>query len=199
MTAPAPPGGALPTGPESAGKAPADDLPRIAGSWHPWRWVVAAIALLLVAQFAHGLITNPGWDRGTFAQYFTAKSVLANIAEGLPSIDIAYYQQSTDYYLALASQRIDGYIGPNPAAVYHSATSDGKIVATFSGAGEQLQGEIAALTKKDNGLIGPIHKALQHAIADGSYQKVLDRWGLASEKVTESRINPPGLPKKPAA
>ncbi|MEV0551718.1 ABC transporter substrate-binding protein [Nocardia salmonicida] len=122
-----------------------------------------------------------------------------NIAEGLPPVDIAYYQQSTDYYLALASKRIDGYIGPNPAAVYHSATSDGKIIATFSGAGEQLQGEIAALTKKDNGLIGPIHKALQHAIADGSYQKILDRWGLDSEKVTESRINPPGLPKKPAA
>ncbi|TCJ90148.1 ABC transporter substrate-binding protein [Nocardia alba] len=122
-----------------------------------------------------------------------------NVAEGLPPVDIAYYQQSTDYYLALASKRIDGYIGPNPAAVYHSATSDGKIIATFSGAGEQLQGEIAALTKKNNGLIGPIHKALQHAIADGSYQKVLDRWGLASEKVTESRINPPGLPKKPAA
>ncbi|MFD6449667.1 MULTISPECIES: ABC transporter substrate-binding protein [unclassified Nocardia] len=122
-----------------------------------------------------------------------------NVAEGLPPVDIAYYQQSTDYYLALASKRIDGYIGPNPAAVYHSATSDGKIIATFSGAGEQLQGEIAALTKKDNGLIGPIHKALQHAIADGSYQKILDRWGLNSEKVTESRINPPGLPKKPAA
>ncbi|MFE9786620.1 ABC transporter substrate-binding protein [Nocardia salmonicida] len=122
-----------------------------------------------------------------------------NVAEGLPPVDIAYYQQSTDYYLALASKRIDGYIGPNPAAVYHSATSDGKIIATFSGAGEQLQGEIAALTKKDNGLIGPIHKALQHAIADGSYQKILDRWGLDSEKVTESRINPPGLPKKPAA
>ncbi|MFD6401125.1 ABC transporter substrate-binding protein [Nocardia sp. NPDC060249] len=122
-----------------------------------------------------------------------------NVAEGLPPVDIAYYQQSTDYYLALASKRIDGYIGPNPAAVYHSATSDGKIIATFSGAGEQLQGEIAVLTKKDNGLIGPIHKALQHAIADGSYQKILDRWGLDSEKVAESRINPPGLPKKPAA
>ena len=122
-----------------------------------------------------------------------------NVAEGLPPVDIAYYQQSTDYYLALASKRIDGYIGPNPAAVYHSATSDGKIIATFSGAGEQLQGEIAALTKKHNGQIGPIHTALQHAIADGSYQKILDRWGLDSEKVTESRINPPGLPKKPAA
>lgn len=123
-----------------------------------------------------------------------------NVAEGLAPIDIAYYQQSTDYYLALASRRIDGYIGPNPAAIYHSTTTgESKIIATFSGAGEELQGEIAVLTKKDNGLIGAVHKALQHAIADGSYQKVLDRWGLDSEKVTESRINPPGLPKPPTA
>ncbi|MGW2663152.1 amino acid ABC transporter permease [Nocardia tengchongensis] len=44
---------------------------------HPWRWVTGAVALVLVAQFAHGLITNPGWDWGTFAQYITAKSVLS--------------------------------------------------------------------------------------------------------------------------
>lgn len=44
---------------------------------HPWRWVTGAVALVLVAQFAHGLITNPGWDWGTFAQYVTAKSVLS--------------------------------------------------------------------------------------------------------------------------
>ncbi|WKG11277.1 amino acid ABC transporter permease [Nocardia sp. PE-7] len=75
-TAPLPPGDAPPTEPESADKAP-EDLPRIAGSWHPWRWAVGAVALVVVAQFAHGLITNPGWDWGTFAQYFTAKSVMA--------------------------------------------------------------------------------------------------------------------------
>ncbi|GGK66168.1 amino acid ABC transporter permease [Nocardia camponoti] len=62
---------------DSASSVDVDPVPPIAGSWHPWRWVVAAVALVLVAQFAHGLITNPGWDWATFAQYFTAKSVLA--------------------------------------------------------------------------------------------------------------------------
>ncbi len=49
----------------------------VARTWHPWRWLVAVLALVVVAQFAHGLVTNPGWDWPTFGQYFTAKSVLS--------------------------------------------------------------------------------------------------------------------------
>ncbi|MFC8530594.1 amino acid ABC transporter permease [Nocardia sp. NPDC057227] len=52
-------------------------LPAVARQYHPWRWVVAIAALVVVAQFAHGLVTNPGWDWPTFAQYFAADSVLA--------------------------------------------------------------------------------------------------------------------------
>ncbi|MEU4312365.1 hypothetical protein [Nocardia sp. NPDC024068] len=81
-------------------------------------------------------------------------------------------------------------------AVYHLATSgDTKIAAAFSGAGEALQAEIAVATNKDNGLIAAVHAALQHAIDNGTYQRVIDRWGLHSEVVSQSRINPPGLPK----
>ncbi|MEU0505931.1 amino acid ABC transporter permease [Nocardia sp. NPDC005998] len=53
------------------------DAPPIARAWHPWRWVISAITLVLLAQFIHGLATNPGWDWSTFAKYFTAKSVLS--------------------------------------------------------------------------------------------------------------------------
>ncbi|GAA5058766.1 amino acid ABC transporter permease [Nocardia callitridis] len=53
--------------------------PKIAPTRHPWRWVVSVIALVVLAQFAHGLATNPGWDWPTFAQYFTARSVLTSL------------------------------------------------------------------------------------------------------------------------
>ncbi|MEV4347264.1 amino acid ABC transporter permease [Actinoplanes sp. NPDC049596] len=43
---------------------------------HPWRWVAAAAVLVLVAQFLHGLATNPGWDWGTFFGYFFEESVM---------------------------------------------------------------------------------------------------------------------------
>ena len=59
--------------PEESGAAA--DL-EVVRSRHPWRWVAAFIVLVLVAQFVNGLVTNPGWDWSTFAQYFTASSVL---------------------------------------------------------------------------------------------------------------------------
>ncbi|WP_419150651.1 ABC transporter substrate-binding protein [Nocardia vinacea] len=138
-----------------------------------------------------------GVGSGTNQEQLLVKWNEQNIADGLAPIDIAYFQQVTDYYLALASQRLDGYIGPNPSAIYHSTTANQtRIVATFSGAGDALQGEIGVLTKKDSGLIGPINKAINNAIQTGTYQQVIDRWGLKTETVPSSRINPPGLPKK---
>ncbi|MGW5228016.1 ABC transporter substrate-binding protein [Nocardia niigatensis] len=119
-----------------------------------------------------------------------------NVAEGLPGLELAYYQQPADYYLALSSGRIDGYVGPNPSAQYHSATTGTKVLTTWSGAGDALQADIGVLTRKDNGVVEPVRQAIQYAIDHGAYQRVLDRWGLGGEAVPKSLINPPGLPKK---
>lgn len=58
-----------------------DDIPDeqlvVARTWHPLRWVIAVATLIVVGQFLHGFVTNPGWDWGTFAQYFTAASVMS--------------------------------------------------------------------------------------------------------------------------
>ena len=59
-----------------------------------------------------------------------------------------------------------------------------------------VQGLVGITTKKDNGLVKPLADALNAAIADGSYAKVLKKWGLDAEAVPKSLINPPGLPKE---
>ncbi|MFF4658908.1 ABC transporter substrate-binding protein [Streptomyces sp. NPDC001381] len=119
-----------------------------------------------------------------------------NEKAGRKPVNIKYYQNDSDTYLALQSGRIDLYLGPNPTAAYHAATT-GKteVVGTYSGAGSTLQGLIAATTKKDSGLVKPLADALNHVIDNGTYAKVLERWGLSDEAVTKSEINPPGLPK----
>lgn len=63
---------------ESSGvvSAAEEDALPVARTWHPWRWLVGAAALVVVAQFVHGLATNSGWDWPTFTRYFTARSVL---------------------------------------------------------------------------------------------------------------------------
>ncbi|MFG2290435.1 ABC transporter substrate-binding protein [Streptomyces sp. NPDC048595] len=115
---------------------------------------------------------------------------------GLKPVDIKYYKAQADTYLALESGRIDLFLGPNPTAAYHVASA-GKteIAGTQSGAGARLQGLIAATTKKDNGLVKPLADALDEIIENGTYAKVLKRWGLSDEAVEKSEINPPGLPK----
>ncbi|MFB6721772.1 ABC transporter substrate-binding protein [Kribbella sp. NPDC056345] len=118
-----------------------------------------------------------------------------NVKAGLPAATIKYFQKNTDTYLALSSGRIDGYFGPNPSIAYHIKTSgETESIGKFSGAGPTLQGLIAATTKKDNGLVEAYQAALNAAIADGSYAKVLERWNVSTESVEKSEINPPGLP-----
>ncbi|HLL37091.1 MAG TPA: ABC transporter substrate-binding protein [Streptomyces sp.] len=120
----------------------------------------------------------------------------ANEKAGREPVDIKYYQNDSDTYLALRSGRIDLYLGPHPTAAYHAATTgETEVVGTYSGAGADLQGLIAATTKKDSGLVKPLAAALNEVIRNGTYAQVLKRWGLSDEAVTRSEINPPGLPE----
>jgi polar amino acid transport system substrate-binding protein len=118
-----------------------------------------------------------------------------NAAAGRKPAVLKYYQSSSDYYLALQSGRIDLYLGPHPNVSYHVATQ-GKteIVGTVSSS-YPIQGLVGITTKKGNGLVKPLADALNAAIADGSYAKVLKKWGLEDEAVPKSLVNPPGLPK----
>ncbi|MFJ8751286.1 ABC transporter substrate-binding protein [Streptomyces sp. NPDC102441] len=119
-----------------------------------------------------------------------------NVKAGRKPVEIKYFQKDTDYYLALRSGRIDAYLGPSPSANYHVASAgQSEIIGTLSGGGDGIQGKIAATTKKDSGLVEAYGAAIDHIIQDGSYAKVLKRWGLSDEAVEKSEINPPGLPK----
>ncbi len=46
---------------------------------------------------------------------------------------------------------------------------------------------MAATTLRGNGLAPVVTDALNSAIKDGSYAKVLERWGLSEEALTESK------------
>ncbi|GAA4773068.1 transporter substrate-binding domain-containing protein [Microbacterium gilvum] len=109
--------------------------------------------------------------------------------------ELVYYDDNAAATLALQSGRIDATFGPNATAAWSAAeTGDTKIVGLIPG-GWPLTANIAAATAKDNGLIEPVQIALQAIIDGGEYAEVLDFWGLESEAVTESVVNPEGLPK----
>ena len=118
-----------------------------------------------------------------------------NQAAGLDPVDVQYYQSDSDATLGLQSGRIDLYFGPNATAAYKAATApeDFEVVGTVNG-GWPRTAQIAVATAKGNGLAPAVTAALDHAIDDGSYTRVLERWGLTSEAVEQAETNPPGLP-----
>ncbi|MDR6977925.1 polar amino acid transport system substrate-binding protein [Streptomyces sp. 3330] len=114
-------------------------------------------------------------------------------------LTVKYYPDRNGIYLALASGKIDAYFGPNPGIAYNVSRTAGTANATrnagtFSGAGESLQGLIAATAKKDSGLAEPLADAINYLIEHGQYAKWLAAYNLSNEAVAKSEINPPGLP-----
>ncbi|UUU28312.1 ABC transporter substrate-binding protein [Streptomyces sp. DSM 40750] len=119
--------------------------------------------------------------------------------EGKKPLTVKYFQESNSIYLALSSGKIDAYFGPSPNLSYHAAKTAGtpqatRIAGQFSGAGETLQGLIAATAKKDSGLAEPLAEAINHLIENGQYAEWLKAWNLSNEAVEKSEVNPPGLP-----
>jgi ABC-type amino acid transport/signal transduction systems, periplasmic component/domain len=118
-----------------------------------------------------------------------------NKKKGLKPVDFQYYDDDSASDLAIQSGRADATFGPNATAAYKAATNgQTKLVGIVNG-GWPLTANIAVATKKGNGLAAAYTEALNGLIASGKYDQVLARWGLSSEKVSKSELNPPGLPK----
>ncbi len=119
-----------------------------------------------------------------------------NKAAGLPDTQVLYYDDPAVLDLALQSGRIDAYFHPNAVQAFKARTvGRTRLVGVFSG-GYPETAEIAVAARKGSGIAPAFAAALNAQIANGDYLLALKRWGLEAEAVTESRVNPPGLPRK---
>ena len=132
---------------------------------------------------------------GTNQEKFLLDWFAQNEAAGLPPGEPVYYEDSAAGSLALASGRADASIDPHALAAFRAATlGETRVVGSFNSA-YPVDGQVGAVTAKGNGLIEPVRTVIQSLIDSGVYSEVLGRWGQEEEAVTESRVNPPGLPK----
>ncbi|GAA0925792.1 MULTISPECIES: amino acid ABC transporter permease [Streptomyces violaceusniger group] len=65
---------------------------------HPWRWAAVVVTAVLVAQFAHGLITNPGWEWDVFADFFTTRTILKAV---WITIQLTFYGTALGFALGI--------------------------------------------------------------------------------------------------
>lgn len=133
---------------------------------------------------------------GTNQEQILLRWIEANKAKGLPDTEVLYFDDEAVEDLALQSGRIDAYLGPNATSAFKAAR-EGKRrnVGTLSG-GWPETAEIAVTTRKGSGLAPAISAAINAQIANGNYARALAKWNLSAEAIAESRVNPPGLPKK---
>jgi len=108
-------------------------------------------------------------------------------AKGKAPAELQYYSSDADTILALSSGRTDLNLAPYPSVTYRENTRDDLKVVGKVNAGWPSETLVAATTLKGNGLAPAITDALNSAIKDGSYAKVLDRWGLSEEALPESK------------
>lgn len=118
-----------------------------------------------------------------------------NVAAGLKPIDVQYYDDSAARDLALQSGRADVQFNPNSMQAYVSQVKGNtKLVGLVNG-GWPLTADIATVTRKDAGLADALTLATNTLIKNGKYAEALKHWNLEAEAISESRTNPPGLPK----
>jgi len=118
-----------------------------------------------------------------------------NQAAGLKAAEFQYYDDSAASQLALQSGRADVEFNPNAQLAYRAVTNGKTRLVGIVNGGWPLTAEIAVATKKGAGLADALTAAINGLIGNGKYLEALKRWGLDAEQLTESRTNPPGLPK----
>ncbi|MFJ6003618.1 ABC transporter substrate-binding protein [Arthrobacter sp. NPDC092385] len=116
-----------------------------------------------------------------------------NTKNGLEPVEFQYYDDDSASTLALQSGRADVSFSPNATGAY-KARADGKtkLVGLVDG-GWPKKANIAVATKKGNGFAAAAQSGLNHLIDNGTYGEILDRWGLITEAIETSELNPPGL------
>jgi polar amino acid transport system substrate-binding protein len=108
-------------------------------------------------------------------------------AAGDDAIEINVYPSASEVNLSLSSGRVDVAFLDTPTSAYQAANSDGDLVTTGPIYRAGLEG---VFMQKDGGLAEPVAEAVNALIASGTYQEILEKWGLGDSAIETAYVNP---------
>jgi len=127
-----------------------------------------------------------GAEKGTTeADDATAQSKKCTDA-GKEAVQVSVFPDENGVNLALSSGRIDAGFADTPPAEYAVKQSEGKFKITGPSIANAPYGIAMA---KDSGLQQPVLAAIKALMADGTYDKIFDYWGLTGAKIDNPTIN----------
>jgi polar amino acid transport system substrate-binding protein len=107
---------------------------------------------------------------------------------GKPNITIDQYQAQSDATSAVVSGKDNAMLADSPVCAYAVKQTNGQL---------ELAGKIYdsapygyVLPKDQTEFGGAIADAVKQLIADGSYKKILDKWGVTAGAITDATVNP---------
>ncbi|WP_033289948.1 ABC transporter substrate-binding protein [Amycolatopsis jejuensis] len=108
---------------------------------------------------------------------------------GKPAINITQFQAQTDVNLALTAKRVQAELADSPVIDYAVKQTGGQLESVGAPYDTAPYGMVLPKGSGDYGKA--VQGAIQKLIDDGTYKKILDKWGLsASGAITKSEVNP---------
>ncbi|MBA3809506.1 MAG: ABC transporter substrate-binding protein [Solirubrobacterales bacterium] len=125
-------------------------------------------------------------EKGTTEQEESEAQSKKCSKEGKPAVTALVFPGQDAVNLAVSSGRADVGMADSPVADYQVAQSKGVFKLTGQAFGLAPYG---FAIPKSSGLTKPMAAALKELIANGTYAKILAKWGLQSGAISEPKIN----------
>jgi polar amino acid transport system substrate-binding protein len=107
--------------------------------------------------------------------------------EGKKPIDITSLQLQTDVSLNVASGKSEGFLADSPVAAYAVQKSNGALEISGDSYDDAPYGIVVPKGKGE--FAQAVLGALQALAADGTYQKILNKWGVQAGAITDFKVN----------
>jgi polar amino acid transport system substrate-binding protein len=107
-------------------------------------------------------------------------------ATGKPAVNVQVYKTQTEVNLAVQSGRAQVGMADSPVAAYAVKQSNGLLKLVGQPYGTAPYG---LALPKGNGMTKPVLAAVKALMADGTYAKILAKWGLTPGAITNPTIN----------
>ncbi|WP_406639704.1 ABC transporter substrate-binding protein [Amycolatopsis sp. WGS_07] len=132
---------------------------------------------------------NVAVQQGTTQVEDLQKRTKACTTAGKPAINVTTFEAQTDVNLALTAKRVDAELADSPVIDYAVKVTNEQLEAVGEPYDTAPYGIVLPKNSGDYGKA--VEGAVQKLIDDGTYKKILEKWGLsASGAVAKSEINP---------
>lgn len=133
-----------------------------------------------------------GTTRGSREMVFAAEQNPKCEAAGKKPINAMAFADGNGAAEALMSKRVDLYWLGSTAISYFVAQSKGrtKVVGSYTD-----PSYLGVALPKGSELAKPVQAAIQHIIDNGTYAKIVTKWGLADDAIKTAPLNPTGTPR----